>query len=134
MQVLRQILSFGAVGIAATVTHIAAAWIAFEAGGLHPLIANLIGAITAFVVSFAGNAIATFQTERAVTNSAMRYFAISLLSYVMASAIMMLVEAQEWPTFVYAVMVLATIPPTTFLLAKFWAFAPVADPGKAPSA
>ncbi len=121
---LAQLVSFATVGIAATVTHVAIAWMAFEAAGLRPIAANLLGAVAAFFVSFLCNATMTFQSRRSLTKTGPRYLVVSLVSYVLATGIMLFVESRGLPMYVFALAVVAIVPPTTFLLAKFWVFSP----------
>lgn len=124
MHWFRQIFSFGLVGIAASFAHVALAWLLIDAAGFNPYFANLLGACTAFAVSFLGNVGWTFDTDRPLISSARRYIFVSLTSFVLTSAILALVRHNDWPTAVYVGLVLAIVPVTTFLMAKFWAFSP----------
>lgn len=119
-----QLLSFGAVGIAATLIHVAIAWAAFATMDSHYLVANLLGASAAFFVSFLGNARMTFRSRQPFGQSAPRYLLVTIVSYVLASAIMAFVERHDLPGYIYAAMVLCVVPPTNFLLARLWVFAP----------
>lgn len=121
---IRQILSFSAVGFFATLAHVAATWMLIELARCNPYSANLLGTCAAFAFSFFGNASFTFRADRSLWNSAKRYLCISLFSLVMTSAILVFVKFNDLPIYLYFVMVFATVPPATFLLAKFWAFKP----------
>lgn len=124
MPLLRQIGSFGLVGVFATLAHIAIAWGLFEWADFGPVAANAFGAAGAFAISYLGNARLTFATDRATLSSAARYMGVTAVSFAMTTAALAFVEANGLPTFIYAVIVLFTVPPTTFLLAKLWAFQP----------
>lgn len=124
MALLRQIGSFGVVGVCATIAHIALASVLFEWAGFGPFAANACGAAGAFAISYLGNARLTFSTDRAMRSSIVRYVGVTLVSFALSSMALMFVEANGLPTFVYAIAVLLTVPPTTFLLAKLWAFQP----------
>lgn len=115
-------MSFGAIGTAATLTHVAIAWFAYSSSNMHAGLANLLGAIAAFVVSFYGNRSLTFKSSRPVLSSVWRYMFISLVSYLLATAIMLTIETLGLPTYLFACLVILTVPPITFILAKFWAF------------
>jgi putative flippase GtrA len=128
VRLLRQILSFGLVGIAATFAHVALAWLLIDTSGCNPYLANFLGACTAFAVSFLGNAGWTFATDRPLASSARRYIFVSLTSFVLTSAILAVVRHYGWPTSIYVALVLAIVPGTTFLMAKTWAFSPSARP------
>lgn len=121
---VREIVSFGAVGILATATHIAIAWFMYDGVGLHGAIANLFGSIAAFFVSFLLNATATFRTTRPVASAGIRYLVVSIVSYLLCTGILLVVERLELATFLFAVAVLLVVPPTTFFLVKFWVFVP----------
>lgn len=118
----RQFMCFGAIGMAATLTHVAIAWFAYSSGNMHPGLANLLGASAAFFVSFCSNRSLTFKSRRPVSSSALRYMIISLVSYFLATAIMLTTERLGLPTYLFACLVMLTVPPVTFVLAKFWAF------------
>lgn len=122
LNLLRQLLSFGAVGALATLCHVSLAWALIAGTTLDHYFANLLGTCAAFTVSFLGNARFTFKTDRAFLDCARRYLAISLLSFAMTSLILFLVESWGLPTYAYVLIVIAVVPATTFLLAKFWAF------------
>ncbi|MEQ5788891.1 GtrA family protein [Erythrobacter sp. NFXS35] len=122
MALLRQVASFGAVGICATLVHVALAWTLIERVMLDGLLANACGAAAAFSVSYLGNARITFRSGRGLSGRPVRYLAVTLVSLALSSAILSLVEHAGLPTYAYAVIVVLTVPPTTFLLAKFWAF------------
>lgn len=122
MNLLRQTISFGAVGALATLTHVGVAWALIGAAHRDPYLSNLYGACAAFIVSFGGNACFTFDTNRSLTSSARRYFFVSLFSLVMTSAILAIVNNNGWPTYIYVIMVITTVPTLTFLMAKIWAF------------
>jgi putative flippase GtrA len=124
MGLVRQIMSFGAVGVAATVTHVAIAWLLIVLANCDPYVANLFGTLVAFAVSFGGNVGFTFQSDRKLWSSARRYLLVSSLSLVTTTTILMIVERTGLPTYVYVIGVLAFVPPTTFVLAKHWAFHP----------
>lgn len=122
MALLRQIASFGAVGLCATLVHVSLAWALIEQGALNGLFANACGAAAAFWVSYLGNARITFPGARGLPGGAIRYLAVTLVSLALSSAILALAESNGLPTYAYALIVVLTVPPTTFLLAKFWAF------------
>lgn len=121
---IRELATFGAVGICATLAHVAIAWFAAGSLGSHYLIANLLGALAAFFVSFLGNALLTFRSARPLSQSAPRYVVVTLTSYVLASTIMAAVERLGLPGYAYAALVLCIVPPTNLALAKLWVFAP----------
>ena len=127
MKLLRQLLSFGVVGVAATLAHVGVAWLLIESTAINAYLANAMGACAAFMVSFLGNANFTFITDRSFWSSARRYVWVSLLSLMLTSMILALTKHYGLSTLTYVVVVLITVPPTTFILAKRWAFSPAAE-------
>ena len=125
MKLLRQLLSFGLVGVAATLSHVGVAWLLIESVAINAYLANAIGACAAFMVSFLGNANFTFITDRGFWSSARRYVWVSLLSLMLTSIILALTRYYGLSTLAYVIVVLATVPPATFFLAKLWAFSPI---------
>lgn len=127
MKLLRQLLSFGLVGVTATLSHVGVAWLLIESEAINAYLANALGACAAFVVSFLGNANFTFITDRGFWSSARRYVWVSLLSLLLTSIILALTKHYGLSSFAYVAAVLVTVPPATFFLAKLWAFSPTAD-------
>ena len=127
MKLVRQFFSFGLVGVAATLSHVGAAWLLIEYLAVNAYLANAFGACVAVMVSFLGNANFTFSTNRPFWSSARRYIWVSLLSLSLTSIIMALTRNYGLSTLVYVVAVLATVPPATFFLAKLWAFSQKAE-------
>lgn len=127
MKLLRQLFSFGVVGVAATLSHVGVAWLLIERVEINGYLANAIGACVAFTVSFLGNANFTFVTDRSFWSSARRYVWVSMLSLMLTSIILALTKYYGLSTLAYVAAVLATVPPATFFLAKLWAFSPATD-------
>ena len=121
---LRQLAAFGLVGVCATLIHVTIAWLLIEQAALNGFVANACGAAMAFMVSYLGNARITFASERGLWDAGLRYLVVTLVSLILSSAILMFTQANGLPTSAYALIVVLTVPPTTFVLAKFWAFAP----------
>ena len=120
---IRQVLSFGTVGIAATVTHVFLAYALIASGVMAPLVANLMGFLAAFGISFLGNAKLTFRYDAGMRGPFLRFLVISLVSLALTSVVATYVQSAGWPWWTYVVIVLASVPPATFLLSKFWVFA-----------
>jgi putative flippase GtrA len=132
MKLLRQLFSFGLVGVAATLSHVGVAWLLIESTAINAYLANALGACAAFIVSFLGNANFTFSTNRSFRSSVSRYVWVSLLSLTLTSIILALTKHYGLSTMAYVVAVLMTVPPATFFLAKLWAFSPAGE-GARPS-
>ncbi|MEE4207371.1 MAG: GtrA family protein [Erythrobacter sp.] len=124
MRLLRQIASFGVVGICATLVHVGVAWLLIDLFAMNGFLANALGAASAFSVSYLGNARITFASGRGLWGGAARYLAVTIVSFVLTSAILAVTRHAGLATWTYALLVVLTVPPSTFLLAKFWAFRP----------
>ena len=129
MKLARQLLSFGTVGVFATLAHVGVASLLIESAAFNGYLANAFGAGAAFTASFLGNANFTFSTNRTLWSSARRYIWISLFSLTVTSIIMAFTKYNDLSTFAYVAIVLATVPPTTFCLAKLWVFSLVTTSG-----
>ena len=124
MNLLRQVALFGAMGCCATLAHIGVAWTLMELSPIDRYLANFAGAALAYVVSFLGNALLTFGVSERLGYYAIRYLFISACSLFLTSVELVGVQRYSLPNYAYAAIVLFTVPPATFLLAKLWVFAP----------
>lgn len=123
MRLASQILSFGSVGMLATLAHIAVAYGLLEWSEMNPFAANLCGFLSAVGISFAGNARLTFDYRADWRPAAARFALVSLTSLGLTTAILGVIEARQLPYWTYVLATLAIVPPLTFLLSKFWVFA-----------
>lgn len=119
---LRQIFSFAGVGGLATVTHVSIALACAHWLSWGSLASNGLGAAVAFCVSYFGNELLTFGNERRRRESIWRYALTSFAGFLVASAIMAIVNANDWPVIVYAIATIVIVPPITFVLARTWVF------------
>ncbi|MCI2809176.1 GtrA family protein [Eoetvoesiella caeni] len=122
--IIRQLGWFVAVGCAAAATH----WLVVVATvnwlGLAPLLANVIGWLIAFVVSFAGHYQLTFRQQHApLFKAARRFFAVSALGFgVNEVAYAWLLQATPLRYDVLLAIILIGMAFITFILGRFWAF------------
>lgn len=123
MRLLRQFLSFGSVGMLATLAHVAVTYALLTATSIDPLAANLAGFLSAVGISFIGNANITFAYDAAWWPAFTRFAVVSLTSLGLTTSIVAVVEAQALPYWTYVLATLAIVPPLTYLLSKFWVFA-----------
>jgi putative flippase GtrA len=120
---LQQVPLFAIVGIAATLTHVAAALAARGLAGLAPLEANLVGYLSAVGVSYFGNGRLTFR--RSVLHGAqfVRFAAVSLLGLALTQALTwLLVERSGWPFPAGLAVVAVAVPALSFVLQRLWVF------------
>jgi putative flippase GtrA len=134
MKLLRQLVMFAGVGGCATLAHVLTAWSLMQFSPVEPYLANLVGACLGYGVSFLGNALLTFGVRQRLGFYAVRYLLVSLVSLVLTTIELALVTRLGLSNHAYALVVLLTVPPATFLVAKFWVFADSArtPPGDRP--
>ena len=123
MNLLRQLVLFAGVGGCATLAHVFTAWSLMELSILAPYLANLAGACLGYGVSFIGNAWLTFGVRQRLGFYAVRYLLVSFISLILTTFELAIVTRLGLSNHAYALIVLLTVPPVTFLVAKFWVFA-----------
>lgn len=119
-----QIGWFVIVGCAAAATHWLVAIACVSLGGLAPLLANVVGWLVAFLVSFAGHYHLTFRAQHApLWQAARRFFMVSALGFgVNEAAYAMLLHYTSLPYDLLLAMVLVGVAGMTFILGRWWAF------------
>ncbi|MDX1484744.1 MAG: GtrA family protein [Alphaproteobacteria bacterium] len=120
---VRELFTFGIVGVAATVTHFAVGLVVYYLlpFGLSALWANFIAFSVAFLVSYFGNAILVFPETKRGLASFFRFLAVSLVSLALNQGIVhALVNIADVPYWQALIVVLMVVPPVTFLAMKYW--------------
>ena len=123
-RLFRQIAWFVATGCAAALTHWAVAVLCVQKLDLAPLIANFVGWLIAFGVSFAGHYHFTFKSQRGPwPEAARRFFGVSALGFAVNElAYAYLLHATSVPYDLLLAMILIGLAILTFILGRFWAF------------
>lgn len=128
LQVARQGLKFGVVGIAATITHVVAFIVWIELYGMAPLWANAAAFCVAVTVGFIGHFFWTFR-EHYVDESGgwraalLKFIVVSLVGLGLNSLAVYLVVNILFMSYWYAIILIVTaVPAGVFLMSKFWAF------------
>ncbi len=124
---LKQLLSFGLVGVGATITHACVFHLLYEYGHQHQLVANIVGFLIAFMVSYLGQFHWTFKQEAlALTNKSrafLRFFKTALIgltiNLIWAGII---IDALSLHHYIYLFFLTFITPLVIFLLNKFWVF------------
>lgn len=116
-------LTFAAIGVAATLVHLAVAMTASEVLGLVPLLANFAGYACAVSVSYLGHARLTFGTPARDGRQFLRFATVSLLGLATSQAIVYgLADVAGLPFGLALAPALIIVPAMTFVLSKVWAF------------
>lgn len=113
---------FIAVGSAAALTHMAV----FALTHLHvwPEVANALGFMVAFFVSFAGHRWLSFSDAGTSVAQSFSRFVMTALAGFATNEIVFVLLLRElgWPSFVALFAALVFAAGQTFLLSRFWAF------------
>ncbi len=120
--ILAQIGRFGVVGVAATLIHLALAWIAARGFDAAPLTANSLGFVAAFACSYFGHLYWTFGQRTGHPVTLPRFVVVSGVSLLLTSVITWAVDHAGLPFEVTLAAILLTVPLVTWLLSKYWAF------------
>lgn len=121
-QLLGEWMRFGLVGVAATLTYVAASLIASGAGA-DIYWANLIGYLASVAISYFGHALVTFRSSQSHRVQVPKFLTISILTYGLTNLIVYLVAGRIGYSFLHASLAVAcSIPPFTWLLGRFWVF------------
>ncbi|WP_349616755.1 GtrA family protein [Azotobacter salinestris] len=114
---------FALVGIAATITHMFAAWVLIELTSLSPLLANLMAFLMAFVVSFTGHYCWTFRRVGGWQRAMKRLFLISFSAFLFNTSLLAALIELCWVSDSIAVVMAAGfVPVISFLASRFWGF------------
>jgi putative flippase GtrA len=121
---IRQISWFIAVGCAAAATHWLTVVCCVEVFGAPPLLANLVGWLVAFGVSFSGHYRLTFRHQAGAWHvAARRFFFISAGGFLINEAsYAWLLQRTALRYDVLLALVLVAIAILTFLFSRLWAF------------
>lgn len=130
---LRQIATFGVIGVVATGTHATAALLANHQLGLKPIVANFVGYLCAVSVSYFGNARLTFGRRAMHGPQILRFILVSLAGLALSQALTFIcTELLHLPFKIALIPVVTLVPIFSFVLSKIYAFAdPAAPRGKA---
>lgn len=123
-KIMKQLGWFVAVGCAAAATHWLVVVFVVSFVGYAPLIANVIGWLIAFGVSFLGHYQLTFKPQHApLFRSARRFFAVSALGFsINELSYAYLLHTTTLRYDVLLALILIGIAAVTFILGRFWAF------------
>lgn len=123
--VKRQLFWFLLVGGAAAATHLGVVMLLVEMAGLAPLMANVLGWVVAFGVSFGGHYRLTFSGSGAALGPAVRRFGlISFSGFLInqaAYALALRLSSQNYALLLAAVLVGVAV--LTYVFSRWWAFA-----------
>ena len=114
---------FTLVGIVATCVHISIVWVLIEQFSIETLLANLAAFLTAFIVSFTGQHLWTFRSNRSWRSAFTRFFPVSSFGFVLNNIVLIsLLDLGLMSDSHAAILSACIIPVVTYLAGRFWAF------------
>ncbi|MEN7432232.1 GtrA family protein [Chromobacterium sp. TRC.1.1.SA] len=121
----KQLFWFGVVGVSAMLLHFALVTLVLVPLGVPPLVANVLGFLGAFQLSYWGHRRFTFEAGHVPHRQALpRFFGVSCLSFCVNEAMYFaLLRYAPLDYRVSLAIVLFAVAALTFLLGKLWAFA-----------
>jgi putative flippase GtrA len=124
MKALRRIGWFVVVGCVAAAVHFGTVVLLVETAGAAPLLANVLGWLLAFAVSFTGQSRLTFRSHGTPWRVALpRFFALSLAGFVLnETGYALLLRWTDLPYDLALACVLLAVAVMTYLLGSSWAF------------
>lgn len=123
LPLFKSLCIFGAVGVAASVTHATVGILLVRNGILEPFKANILAFLTAFVVSYVGHYSFSFRSDAAHGGALTKFFLVAVLGLAMNQMIVLIVvNWQKLPYELALGIVFLTVPVSTYLLSRFWAF------------
>ncbi|WP_422132906.1 GtrA family protein [Endozoicomonas sp. ALD040] len=120
-----QPIKFIITGSTAAAVHLFVLWLLVDLTQVNPLLANPAAFILAFVVSYLGHSLWTFNHKQHVLrNTLLKFLLVQLLcSFVLNQGLYTLLLTYTGLNYLMAsFIVLATIPLVTYTLSKYWAF------------
>lgn len=123
-QLLKSFFWFGLVGFSAMMVHFYTVVVIFIPFGIHPLIANTLGFLIAFIISYFGHARLTFHTPNNKNiKSMLRFLGVATLGFLMNQIIFYaLLSYSKLGIDISLAITLILVSGSTYLLSRFWAF------------
>lgn len=120
---MSSLLWFGLVGASAAAVHFGVVWLLVSQGMLAALIANVLGFLLAFGVSFLGHHRLSFAAQQARGRDALPRFALVAVLGFVSNELMYAVLLRWGMEYRLALLlVLITVAAMTWLLSRHWAF------------
>ncbi len=118
-----QLLRFGIVGVTAATIHFSVVIVLVQIGEMAPLIANIVGFIISFQMSYWGHRRWTFNETAALHRVALpKLLFIQLLNFAANEYLFYFLLTLNMPYPIALLLVLAILPIFTFTISKFWVF------------
>lgn len=129
---MKSLLWFLAVGSTAAAVHFCVVWLLVGTWQCPALLANVLGFLLAFGVSFTGHHRLTFAAQQADGREALpRFFGVAVLGFACNELLYAMLLHLGLEYRLALVMVLVAVAAMTWLLGRFWAFRGQSTPPEA---
>jgi putative flippase GtrA len=120
----RQLFYFGIVGTTAAIVQLSIVIFLVRNTSLHPLVANVVGFLFAFNVSYFGHRRLTFEeTQTQHPIAIRRLFSVAACTFIANESLFYIfLRVFKIHYFVALLLVLLILPISTFILNKYWVF------------
>lgn len=121
---LSQIWRFGIIGILASCWHFFMVYSLVDIFQLAPLIANIFAFFSAFIISYFGHSLWTFnQQQHEHPKTLKKFFLVASFGFILNETGYFLLLSYTPLSYLNSLLiVLIIVPIITFLLSKYWAF------------
>ncbi|MRI33772.1 GtrA family protein [Endozoicomonas sp. OPT23] len=120
-----QLIKFVVVGGSAAAVHLACLWALVQLAGFSEISSNALAFVVAFIVSYTGQSLWTFNhKQHDLKSSGLRFLIVQLFcSFVLNQGLYtLLISYTSLHYLLASFIVLASVPIVTFTLSKYWAF------------
>ncbi|MEO1920161.1 MAG: GtrA family protein [Paracoccaceae bacterium] len=123
MRDLRKVLTFGFVGVAASILHFITAVVTMRVFGAPILLANLIGFIVAFGLSYVGHYKWTFQSSENHKVSVPKFAITAVTGYLINNVVLIiLISLTGVEHSVFILIAIAVSAAVVYLISSRWIF------------
>lgn len=123
MRDLRKIITFGFVGVAASVLHFVVAVVAMRVLGAPILLANLLGFILAFSLSYVGHYKWTFRSSANHKVSVPKFAVTAVMGYVINNIVLIiLISATGLELSLFILIAIGVSAAVVYLISNRWVF------------
>jgi putative flippase GtrA len=118
-----QLCRFGLVGIVAALMHFSIVVTLVQTWHMHPLVANIVGFLFSFQLSFWGHRLWTFSDSEAPHRVAYpKLLTVQLINLAANETLFYILLSLQLPYTLALAVVLTVLPVFTFVSSKFWVF------------
>ena len=119
-----QLVRFGIIGVLASCWHFCMVYLFVSKQLSEPLIANIFAFFSAFLISYLGHSLWTFNDKTHTHKTAVRkFFLVALVGFILNEGGYYLLLTLTSLNYMSAlIIILLIVPLITFVLSKYWAF------------